>query len=526
MYLVTAEEMQRMDRATIDDFGIPGRVLMESAGRGTVRVLLHLAAGMERPDIAVAAGRGNNGGDGFVVARYLAQLGIPVTVYLMSSADRVSGDAADNLALLPKLNIPVIEIPDAPALASHRHRMAQHTLWVDALFGTGLHSDVRGHYIDLIALINDASCPVLAVDIPSGIDADTGRVCGTCVTADATATFAYPKIGHWQYPGAHHCGQLEVIDIGIPPVMAETVAPRQMLITRDEVFRRRLPRSAWAHKGTTGHLLVVAGSPGKTGAAAMCVNAALRCGAGLVTAAVTENIRDILEHLTVEAMTVGLSAPGDVPGMAAAPEIEHLLSGKQCLALGPGLGMHEDTGALVRHLVGSCRLPVVVDADGLNHLATAKDAMRTHPAPMILTPHPGEMARLCGCRTEDVQADRVMAARDLAARCNAVVVLKGAGTVIAAPEGTVWVNATGNPGMASGGMGDVLTGMIAGFLTQGHDPLSAAIQGVYLHGDIGDHLAETTGPIGYLATDMLEAIPQQIHRLTADDAADEALPWI
>ena len=526
MYLVTADEMQRMDRATINDFGIPGRVLMESAGRGTVRVLLNLLEELDTPDVAVAAGRGNNGGDGFVVARYLAQLGLPVTVYLASTVDRVSGDAGENLSLLPKLDVPVVEIPDAAALDANSHRMNRHTAWVDALFGTGLNSDVRGHYVDLIRIINEAPHPVLAVDIPSGINADTGAICGTCVTADATATFAYPKIGHWQYPGAHHCGQLEVIDIGIPPTIADAEAPGQLLITGPAISDLLHPRQPWAHKGTTGHLLTVAGSPGKTGAASMCANAALRCGAGLVTAAVAEGIREPMEQLTVEAMTAGLPAPEGALGMGNAAAIETLLEDKRCLALGPGLGMHDDTGDLVRHLVRNCSLPMVVDADGLNHLAASPEALKTHKGPLVLTPHPGEMARLCGCSTEAVQADRIAAARNMAAETDAVVVLKGARTVIAAPNGMVRLNPTGNAGMASGGMGDVLTGMIAGFLTQGHDPLSAAILGVYLHGDVADHLASKYGAIGYLATDMLECIPQRIQRATTDDAAEEDLPWI
>jgi hydroxyethylthiazole kinase-like uncharacterized protein yjeF len=313
---------------------------MENAGRGATRFLEACFADVAVMDVAVAAGRGNNGGDGFVIARYLAQRGVRVTVYLMAEEpSAVAGDAAANLSLLAPLGIPVIALPDEKALSDRRHDMRRHDLWVDALFGTGLNADVRGRYRDMIALINDSGRPVFSVDIPSGINADTGGICGIAITAAATATFAFAKIGHYQFPGAAHCGRLDIIDIGVPPHIADAVAPRQHLATPRLTAGALPPRAPDAHKGTTGHLLVVAGSPGKTGAAAMCVNAALRVGAGLVTAGVPAGVLSPVETLAVEGMAVPLpqSDDGVVDG-SDTTAIDGLMTGKRAVAVGPGLG--------------------------------------------------------------------------------------------------------------------------------------------------------------------------------------------
>ena len=511
MYLVTADEMQRMDHDTIHTFGIPGRVLMESAGRGATRFLLRTVKNIGAMDVAVAAGRGNNGGDGFVIARYLAQHGVRVTVYLMCAPSAVSGDAAANLDLLAPLGLPVIALPDPDAVSNRRQEMRRHDLWVDALFGTGLNADVRGHYRDMISLIKDSGQPVFAVDIPSGVNADTGQICGIAVTAAATATFAFAKIGHLQYPGAAHCGRLKVIDIGIPPHIAAAVAPRQFQITPAMVAGHLTPRPPDAHKGTTGHLLVIAGAPGKTGAAAMCVNAALRSGAGLVTAGVPAGILPAMETLSVEGMAVPLAQTDDgcIDGSDMAL-LDRLMAGKRAVAVGPGLGTSTGAQAVVHHIVTRSTVPVVVDADGLTALSLQPETLARHQAPVIVTPHPGEMARLCSLTPAAVQADRLAVARRFAVDNDITVVLKGAGTLIAAPDGNVYLNPTGNPGMATGGMGDILTGMIAGLIVQGMPPLAASIAGVYLHGAAADHLFDTMGSTGYLATDILPGIARQM----------------
>ncbi len=510
MYLVTAAEMQQMDGATIHSFGIPGRVLMESAGRGAARFLLESFEGIENGCLAVMAGRGNNGGDGFVVARYAAQRGIDVVVYLLADAERVIGDARANLDLLPPLSVPVVEIPDARSLADYAADMAHHDVWVDAVFGTGLSADVRGHYREAIDLLNSFQHPVLAIDIPSGVNADNGLICGTCVRAAATATFAYPKIGHVVYPGALYTGHLEVVDIGIPPHIAEAVAPRQHLTSAHEVAADLADRAPDAHKGSTGHLLVIAGSTGKTGAAVMACEGAMRTGAGLVTLGAPQSLNASLETMLLEVMTAPLPDTGGALTPNAGDAINQLMPGKQCLAIGPGLGGADETGQLVRRLLRRSEIPMVIDADGLNHLAGRREVFKELQAPAVLTPHPGEMARLAGLSTSQVQADRVKCAREFAAVTGTIVVLKGAATVIAAPDGHVQINPTGNPGMASGGMGDVLTGIIAGLITQGVGPQRAAVMGVYLHGAAADALAVDEGPVGYLASDLLDQIPAQL----------------
>ncbi len=310
MYLVTSADMQAMDRMTIGRFGIPGRVLMENAGREAARVFRTHFPATAGGTVGVLAGRGNNGGDGHVIARCLAASGYPVTVFLLGTADRVQGDAAANLRLLPALGIPLIEVPDEKAFDRHAPRMQAAGVWVDAVFGIGLRDAVGGLYRKAIEFVNGAGRPVLSVDMPSGLDADTGRPLGACIRARVTVTFGFPKIGLMVHPGADLAGTVEVVDIGIPDAVADAVAPRQRLLTPDEV-RRMLPaRPADAHKGRTGHLLVVGGSPGKTGAAAMTATAALRVGAGLVTVGTAAALNPVMETLMLEAMTAPLAETG------------------------------------------------------------------------------------------------------------------------------------------------------------------------------------------------------------------------
>ncbi|MGD8366512.1 MAG: NAD(P)H-hydrate dehydratase [Desulfobacterales bacterium] len=514
MYLTTAAEMREMDRRTIEAFGLPGRVLMENAGRGAVRFFLECFGDLQGKSVAVVAGRGNNGGDGFVMARYLHGEGVKVAVYLLSERGRVQGDALTNLDLLEPLGIPVAEIPDAEAFDSHRSAISHHHVFIDAILGTGLASDVSGYFKQVIDRINDTGRPIFSVDIPSGLDSDTGRICGTCIRAAATATFGFAKCGHRIQPGTEHTGRLCVVDIGIPLHIVSAVGPRQQLLTPQSV-RGFLPhRPVDAHKGTTGHLLVVAGSPGKTGAAAMASLSAMRTGAGLVTLAVPKSLNPVLEPQVTEVMTSPL--PETVDGTLDEKALDRILSlaaDKRCLALGPGIGTGEETRRLVQQLVVRSPAPLVIDADGLNCLAEDTTMLGQARAPVVLTPHPGEMARLSGNSARQIQADRIGCARAFAQANGVFLVLKGAATVVAAPNGRCWVNPTGNPGMASGGMGDVLTGLIAGLITQGVSPLAASCAGVFLHGRAADALAEEIGPFGYLASDVMTEIPVQIREM-------------
>ncbi|MFY9944039.1 MAG: NAD(P)H-hydrate dehydratase [Desulfobacterales bacterium] len=522
MNLVTASQMQAMDRETISVFGIPGRVLMEIAGRGATDFLLERFPDLTGRKLAVAAGPGNNGGDGFVMARCLAQRGFAVSVYLLCAPERVQGDAAANLNLLAPLSVPVVAVPDEAAFAARREEMAVCDVWIDAILGTGLTSEVRGFYRSLIQFINRSGRPVFAVDIPSGLNADTGQPCGACIRAQATATFGLAKTGHFLHPGVSFRGDLRVVDIGIPPHIVAKAHPRHYLLTPQDFASALAVRPVDAHKGSTGHLLVLAGAPGKTGAAAMTAISALRSGAGLVSLGVPAGLNAVLETLVIEAMTVPLPAAADGGlGSAAGEEILGLLPGKKCLALGPGLGTGGETRALLRQVLAACPLPLVIDADGLNCLAAEPGFLKRLDVPVILTPHPGEMARLTGTTVQAVQADRIACARDFAWRFNVHLVLKGAGTVVAHPDGAVYVNPTGNPGMAAGGMGDVLTGVIAGLVTRGVPPAEAARAGVYLHGRAADGVAHQVAPFGYLASEVMAAIPRQFRELTG--GADSAM---
>ncbi len=514
MILVTASEMQEMDRRTIETAGIPGIELMENAGRGATHFLLDYFPEATQSSIGIIAGKGNNGGDGFVIARLLSQKGIQVSVYLLAKSSTVKGDAAANHKLLAPLGIPTIELPDEKSFSNSKDDMQHVDLWVDAILGTGLKSDVKGYYRDVITFINSLEKPVLAVDIPSGLNSDTGQPCGACIQARATATFAFAKTGHILQPGAAFTGILKIVDIGIPDSIASEIGPQQYLLTSEEIRTYFQPRKPDTHKGRTGHLLAIAGSTGKTGAAAMTAMSAMRAGAGLVTLGVPQSINAILESQVLEAMTEPLpDIDQGTLGESVFDTIMKLMAGKQCLALGPGLGQAKETRNLVKRIIQESPVPMVIDADGLNHLAGDTQILQNLNVPVILTPHPGEMARLIQSSAAAVQADRIKSAREFALEFNVHVVLKGAATVIAHPDGSVYLNPTGNPGMAAGGMGDVLTGVIAGLVTQEFSPESATHAGAYLHGAAADTLAQSIGPVGYLAGEVMDAIPGEIKKL-------------
>ena len=454
MYLVTAKEMQLMDQEAIRDIGIPGRVLMENAGSGAFRFMCRVFPDLAEKSVGVVAGRGNNGGDGFVMARYLSQKSVSVKVYLLSEKGRIQGDAKKNLDLLASLGIPVLEIPDTASFKKQKAAMRRHDVWVDGIFGTGLKSDVKGHYKEVILFLNALRKPILAVDIPSGLNADNGQICGVCIEAQATATFGFPKIGHVVYPGAAHTGALDVIDIGIPRQVADHIRPGQFILEKEDlrdVLQKRDPNT---HKGRTGHLLAIAGSPGKSGAAAMTATAAMRTGAGLVTLGVPKSLNPVLESQVTEVMTYALPETTDhMLDTSAMDALQKLLIRKSCLVIGPGIGTAEETKQLLFRLLVEIALPVVVDADGLNLLSENPEILRSLNIPVILTPHPGEMGRLCGISPTAVQQDRIGWARHLATSYHVHVVLKGARTVMAHPDGRVYVNLTGNPGMAIRGHG-------------------------------------------------------------------------
>lgn len=512
MKLVTAAQMRELDRRAIEEVGVPSLVLMENAGRTTYEILRR-----EFPDlageVAVLAGRGNNGGDGFVVARYLAGDGVPVVVFLLGQKDQVRGDARVNLEILEHLQVEVVEVLSEDDLNPMLHRLARAELIVDALLGTGLDKPVQGLMATLIHKVNHLRAPVLAVDLPTGLSADTGQVLGAALEAQVTVTYGWPKIGQVVSPGRDYVGRLYQVNISIPPGLAEAL-PLELAEARE--MRGLLPaRPFGSHKGTFGHLLVLAGSEGKTGAATLASQGALRAGAGLVTLGIAASLNDLMEVKITEAMTLPLpEAQGArALGKGALEPILKFLDPKSSLALGPGLGTHPETRELVRRLVRDLPQPMVVDADGVNALA-GDSTWFPAAGPRILTPHPGEMARLVGAAVQEVQADRLQLARETAARLGVVLVLKGAQTLVADANGRVSLNPTGNPALASGGTGDVLTGLLGGFLAQGLTPWDAARLGVYLHGLAADFFAARYGPRGLIAGDLIKLFPEVVAQFT------------
>ncbi len=517
MKLVDAASMRALDQRTIQA-GTPGRVLMERAGMGAAEAFTKAFPDLVGREIGVVSGKGNNGGDGLVIARALCSRGTPARVWLLGSEADLRGDPATMLAAARRAGVRVDAVLGEGALDSARRDLEGCAGLVDAIFGTGLERPVKGLPRAAIDLLNGLAAQrrVLAVDIPSGVDATTGAVLGTAVRADLTVTFGLPKLGHVLFPGAGHRGRLAVVDIGIPPGFVEEAGLREGLLTHAGVLAALPARPADAHKGTFGHLLVLAGSPGKTGAAAMTGQAAMRCGTGLVTLASPESLNPILAAKLTEVMCEPCpETDGRTLGRKALERLPDLSQGKTALAVGPGLSTHPETRELVIELVRDATLPLLLDADGLNALAGRADLLREARGPRVLTPHPGEMARLLGIDGAAVNADRIGLSRRLAGESGAVVVLKGAHTVVADPEGEVCVNTTGNPGMASGGMGDALSGLIAGFLAQGVAPTPAAGLGVYLHGLAADRAAHERGMIGLLASDVIDRIPRTLEEMRA-----------
>ncbi len=511
MQAPTAAEMREIDRIAINEYGIPGTVLMENAGVAVVRHLESILNPLVDRKICIFAGKGNNGGDGYVIARHLANKGAKVKVFLLGEKTAVSGDARINLDIIDKMNIDTIEVINKRDWDKVRVAANFSDCLVDALLGTGFRGEVTGDMDRIIDCINDAGKLVIAVDIPSGVDADTGRICGKAVKASHTVTFGLPKPGLFLYPGAQCAGELTVADIGIPTAVVEGLHIKQnilMISAVRAILPRRNPNS---HKGTNGRVAVVAGSQGLSGAAAMTAEASLRTGAGLITLASPEGIQKILAVKLTEVMTKALSETGSGGiGREAVNDIVELAVSNDALAIGPGLGRHEETASAVREVITAVRCPLVIDADALYALQGYTNLLAECAALPVVTPHPGEMGLLTGLSAQAVNADRVQVARQAAGEWGCIVVLKGAHTVVAFPDGEVYINTTGNAGMATGGTGDALTGIIAALLAQGMSSHDAAVAGVYIHGLAGDVVAQT-GMIGMTATDLIKAVPAALY---------------
>ena len=513
MKIVTAHTMQELDRRAINEYGIPGRDLMEQAGRGCAEHILAAYGTRRSKRVVILAGKGNNGGDGYVIARYLLEKEWQVLVIVLAKQEAIQGDALTNLVLLPE-NILSFCPEEGELTEKHADDLQAADVLVDALLGTGLRNDLTGVYLEAVELINTAPGKIVAVDIPTGIHGTTGRILGQTVHANMTVTFGVAKLGHVLYPAAEHVGRLVIVDIGIPPQLMQEAVGYDFLNEKlmAPLVKRR---DRQAHKGTYGHCLIVAGSTGKTGAAALAANSAVRSGSGLVTLAIPESLNQILEIKTTEAMTLPLPDAGSghltIHSLVA---LEKHLPGKDALAIGPGIDRRPASVTVVQTLVETVSLPMVIDADGLNALAEDTSILhRRRSQNIVLTPHPGEMSRLLGSAIPDVAAIRISVAQEFARTFGVYVVLKGARTIIAAPNGMAAINGSGNPGMASGGMGDVLTGIIVSLLGQGYSTWNACRLGVYIHGLAGDLVAMEQGEIGMIATDLTTRIPLALNRL-------------
>jgi NAD(P)H-hydrate epimerase len=518
--VVTGTQMAAIDWETIDR-GIPGEVLMERAGKAVAEAVLNeVLKGWKDGRVVVICGKGNNGGDGFVVARVLAQEGIDVRVFLIGERQNVRGDAALNLKRAEDVGLSVIEVDDDTGIDAVRREVSGTGCLVDALFGTGIKGGVTGLSAAVIETVNAAETPVVAVDLPSGVDADTGRADGAAITANLTVTFGLTKVGHWFYPGRAKRGELRVVEIGFPHEVVERHLSG-MFVTTGEAVRAWLPvRPPDTHKGECGRVVVIAGSAGLTGAATLTARAAARIGAGLVTLGTPESLHDILEVKLTEVMTRPLLEVRKrrCLSLRAVGEIRRLLQKADCLAVGPGLATYRETTELVRRIVGEVTVPTVIDADGLNALGEKPELLKYVEAPVVLTPHAGEFSRLTGLSVETILADPITAAGDFAEEFGVSVVLKGAPTVIADPTGRRFINPTGNAGMATGGMGDVLTGVIAGLIGQGMTPFEASVAGVYLHGLAGDSAMNRIGGLGLLAGELIEELPGAIREIQMKNA--------
>jgi NAD(P)H-hydrate epimerase len=553
MKVVTAEEMRKIDRKTIEEYRIPGSVLMERAGFAVASKIKEVfgkskkqsaLGGAKRkenshPRVIVIAGGGNNGGDGLVVARKLHNEGWAVKVFLTSEPEYLKGDALLQYKTAVKSGVKIYPINEF--LTSHSSLSTSHFVIVDAILGTGLSKNVSGVLSKVISLINKLDAPVISVDIPSGISSDNGQIMGEAVRADYTVTFGLLKRGHLLYPGAEYTGKLFIEDIGFPKELLRSETLNVELLEKNEVSNLIPKRQKYSHKGNYGHVLIVAGSRGKTGAALMAAKACLRSGAGLVTIGIPASLIDIFQSRVIEEMTLPLpdKDDGTLSEKASNMILDFLNEKADILAIGPGIGVSSDTQKLIKILIKNSTKPLVIDADGINALEGTRNILKEAKVPIILTPHPGEMVRLLQKTVQSsplhpplgkrwqrggnysklqnkIEQDRINTALSFSKETGTYLVLKGVPTIIAGPDERAFINSTGNPGMATAGTGDVLTGMISGFLSQGMNPLHASIVGVYMHGLAGDIAADEKGEYSLIATDIIDKIPAAFYSLRCD----------
>lgn len=511
MRLATPEEMRLAERHAMDVWHVPGLILMENAARAVAEEAMALLAGRGGGRVVLAAGPGSNGGDAFACARHLLTAGVRIDVLSLIPIGQLGGDAACNARMLTAAGIRILQAddPDCGAQA----RIAEADVLVDGLYGTGLSRPVAGVAADWIRWMNLSRASVLAIDVPSGVDAYSGMVRGVAVQADATVACGLLKPGLVQYPGRALAGRVRIADLGVPIERCLEARPSCHFVDERTAAPLFPARPADLHKGGAGRVLIFAGSPGMAGAAVLAAASACRTGAGLVNLSIPDAIRDAVAIQLPEAV---LSRRDDAWSTATAESARPLIDQCGAVLVGPGMGRFGDPEGFLRMLFATCNRPMVLDADALRVVAASEELAHGLPPDTILTPHPAEMAALCGMTTEAVQSGRLDAARTFATRRRVVLVLKGAGTVTALPDGTTMVNATGNAGMATAGSGDCLAGIIAALLAGGAPAASAAAAGVWLHGRAGDLAADAGGSTGLMASDIVNAIREA--RRTADAA--------
>lgn len=517
MFLVSADEMKEFDRITIEDIGISGLILMEFAGRGCAEEIMRRVKNQEKNPVAIFCGAGNNAGDGFVVARHLYNNGYNSTIFLLADPLKLKGDALTNFNILKKFPITINKISNEESLEAKREDLNKYRVFVDALFGTGLNSPIKGIYKKIIEVLNELDGFKVAIDIPSGIDASNGKILGCAFKADLTTTFGLAKTGLYVFPGAFYAGEIKVIDIGIPKFIVENKGLKTILITEREVsklFKRRIPDS---HKGNYGHLLCICGSKGKAGAALLCGIGALRAGVGLCTIATEKDAQAHIEGRIPELMIEGVMEEENNEFIIKWDFLNEIIKGKDAICAGSGLSTKKGIFELINFLIKNVHVPLILDADAINVLEGKKDILKEKKEQIVLTPHPGEMARFLGIKTSEVQANRISITKQVSKEFGVFVILKGARTIVASPDGRVSINPTGNPGMATAGSGDILTGIVGSLAAGGIPLFEACYAGAFIHGLSGDMAKEEKGETSLITSDLLPFISEIIKKYESTD---------
>lgn len=506
MRVFYAEEMRLLDRIAMEKYKIPGIVLMENAALECVKEIEKSYKDFMYPKVGIFCGRGNNGGDGFAIARHLHNKGYNVTVFL-TAGDNILDDALINFEIINQLGIKVVNLQNAP------QNLDEFDLIIDAIFGTGFKGEAEGLFKDVINSINNSLTYTIAVDIPSGVNADTGEVASICVKADKTITFAAYKAGLLLYPGADYVGEIVVGDISVPKAAFDEIKSN-IRVTDKSFFTKNMPkRQKNSHKGDYGKLLVIAGSKGMTGAAYLSSQSAMLSGSGLVTLATPDVVNDILEIKTTEVMTMPLNSCGGHISSLAIEDIKDKLGKVDAVLIGPGLGVSNDVKEILKMLLKNSHIPLIIDADAINTLADDKEVLQNKNCEVILTPHDVEFLRISGLSKKEIESNRLAVCRDFAKEFDVTLILKGSHSIVTASDGMQYINMTGNPGLATGGSGDVLSGIVASFVSRGIPPANAAAMAVYLHGICGDIASNKYGEESVVASSIMDSIPKVYNQI-------------